>query len=813
MTEIFKNIIYYARRFKMPTALNILGLVVAFSSFYLLMTQIIYQATYNHNVEDYDRIYRLDTDYMGNEYEFNDNIHLPFTLALDSLPQVESVSLVCYINDENFFPNFYKTPFRNKDGKKTTFNCYPCNNTAISTLTNKKLSGSIEWDNQDPSSWGVVIPESIAKECFGRTDVSNDSIHLYDENGQQAQSWPVQGVYKDFPPDSELKNGIFVNIGDAHQYKHNFSTTFSCLVKFKQAPKDVETLNRRLKEIVYNMMEKEGWESYTQIDNIEDFKKNIKHTHFRFTPIAYSYFYSTSNNTGKHGYTAMFILLVLACLLLIIIATIHFLNFTLVESPMRIRSQNTRLILGATRRQLRRGIIAECVVTSLIACVIALLLCSLLALWPLVDRLTEGNLSPLHHWALSLSMLVMAVAVGIAAGYYPAAFVTSFAPATALKGDFGLTPQGHKLRRAILCLQLFASLLMVIYMGILIDEHRFIFKSDYGFDKGRVLMSPLPLATNRSEELGLCEELSALPGVQSVSMSDGTMGLADTHYKHGIIIENKRIDLSFTGVDWSYLRTLGIEVVEGRDFLPTDTAAIIFSQSAQQQWEWVKVGTRIPINGGNDSVTIVGVCEDIRYNTTRLLSDEPFAFVVRNHIAGLFNLSIGVNADADLDTVREKANAILREHFKKEAKPLVSYDEKLEKSYANELRFFEWFYFLCIIFTIITLIGVFCMAMFESEYRRKEIGIRKITGAKTSEVVWMLCKQYIPLILISFAIAAPIAYLCGRLTLNYFAEHTVIHWWIFPLSLALISTVTLGTVALQSWRTARENPVNSITAE
>ena len=326
-------------------------------------------------------------------------------------------------------------------------------------------------------------------------------------------------------------------------------------------------------------------------------------------------------------------------------------------------------------------------------------------------------------------------------------------------------------------------------------------------------MSPLPLATNRSEELGLCEELSALPGVQSVSMSDGTMGLADTHYKHWIIIENKRIDLSFTGVDWSYLRTLGIEVVEGRDFLPTDTAAIIFSQSAQQQWEWVKVGTRIPINGGNDSVTIVGVCEDIRYNTTRLLSDEPFAFVVRNHIAGLFNLSIGVNADADLDTVREKANAILREHFKKEAKPLVSYDEKLEKSYANELRFFEWFYFLCIIFTIITLIGVFCMAMFESEYRRKEIGIRKITGAKTSEVVWMLCKQYIPLILISFVIAAPIAYLCGRLTLNYFAEHTVIHWWIFPLSLALISTVTLGTVALQSWRTARENPVNSITAE
>jgi putative ABC transport system permease protein len=105
------------------------------------------------------------------------------------------------------------------------------------------------------------------------------------------------------------------------------------------------------------------------------------------------------------------------------------------------------------------------------------------------------------------------------------------------------------------------------------------------------------------------------------------------------------------------------------------------------------------------------------------------------------------------------------------------------------------------------------MTMFETEYRRKEIGIRKIAGAQTREVVWMMCRQYIPLILISFVLATPIAVYFGQTTLDYFADHSDIHWWMIALSLALVGAVTLGTVALQSWRIARENPVNSIKTE
>ena len=113
---------------------------------------------------------------------------------------------------------------------------------------------------------------------------------------------------------------------------------------------------------------------------------------------------------------------------------------------------------------------------------------------------------------------------------------------------------------------------------------------------------------------------------------------------------------------------------------------------------------------------------------------------------------------------------------------------------------------------IITLIGVFCLTLFETEYRRKEIGIRKVMGARTSEVVWMLCRHYMLYILIGFALAAPIASYLGYLTLNrYFKVHADINWWIIlPAALLIVGCIVLGAVALQSWRAARENPVNSI---
>ncbi len=131
----------------------------------------------------------------------------------------------------------------------------------------------------------------------------------------------------------------------------------------------------------------------------------------------------------------------------------------------------------------------------------------------------------------------------------------------------------------------------------------------------------------------------------------------------------------------------------------------------------------------------------------------------------------------------------------------------------NEFRYINLMVIIASICLIITLGGVFCLTLFEIEYRRKEIGIRKISGAASHEIVWMLCRHYVNYILISFAIAAPLALYSGHRTLESFKLKTSIDWWLFPLALVLIGAIVLGTVALQSLRAARENPVNSIKSE
>lgn len=807
-----------ARRFKLATTFNLLGLIVAFAAFYLMMTQIIYQQTYNHGIEDNERLYRVDTDYLNNHGLFSDEIFYPIVDVLNSMPNKESYSLMYHNNYDPVFASFYEVDFQTKDKE---IKSYPsegyCNETAVSTLIskNKVLNGDIDWTDTTKNPYrgkrGVIIPKSIAMDYFGKVNVAGDSMMRCYPDTALVLAWTIRGVYEDFPENCEFQNCIYeiAHEADLADYKHSFAPSFKCYIKFKQVPKDVEALNDSLKQAILDKIDKEGWEKYAEEAEMSEssLRQSINDMHIRLTPLKDSYFVSKSLSSGDHGFKPMLIILAAACLLLIIIAAIHFLNFALVESPMRIRGVNTRLVLGASRRSLQRGIVSECVITSVIAAIIALIVCGALSQWFTTKQLIDGHFSTLS----ALVVIAFAVLVGFVAGLYPAAFVTSFSPAMALKGDFGLSPQGHKLRKAIIGCQLFISFLMVIYLGILIREEYYIFNSEYRYNKDQVFMTTVPTTANDSVKRELYKELTAITGVNNVSFSDGSMGLSDFNGSQLSEVNDNSINYNYTYVDTAYLHTFGIEISEGRNFLPSDTHVAIINKSAQEKWKWMKVDSKIQGVSDYDSLTIVGICDDIRYNTTRIDNNLPFAFIIEPETYRYY-LNLNVDNNASRQTI-DLANAILEKHFKKNAKALKPFDKKLEETYEDELRYFKWILFLSIVCTVITLIGVFCLTMFESEYRRKEIGIRKIAGASTGEVVKMLCLQYIPLILISFAVAVPIAWKCGKVTLKYFYDHTVIPWWIYPLALLIVGGIVMITILLQSWRTARENPVNSLKSE
>ena len=806
MKETIKNIIYLARRFKLATTLNMMGLVVAFAAFYILMTQVIYQGSYNHSIEDYERLYRMESDFTYNEWEYTNLVCIPFTAPLDSMPEVESYSLSYNPGIESYIIQRFQ-----KDGKEVKYKVGEGNNTVVSTLTSHKLNGTLEWTDSDQK--GAIIPESIAKEYFGTADATGDSmLMVYPDLVYPIE---VRGVYKDFPANCDLGNRIYFKMRDSHSLE--LASGYECIVKFKTVPKDMKAFAQKLKQAIIDYMSKELKKSGME-DKIAVTVEELKQTNYRFTPLKNSYFEHESFSLGNRGFRLMYHFLWLTCLLVIVIAAINFLNFTLAESPMRIRGLNTRLVLGATRHSLRRGLISEGIVTSLAACVIALIVCRLSQMIPVVIKLTEGDLTLQSNWMLIMIMLALAIVVGIVATAYPGNYATSIPPAMALKGDFGLTPQGIRLRKILTGTQIGISMLMVIYLGCLYQQSHYIFNSEYGYDRESVMLAELPLPEDYNYNAvndSLYQDVLQLPSIEKVSFSDSQLGQKDGHGIVWTTQHDETFKYSLMHVSRDYLSTMGLQVIEGRDFAAGDTLAAIINQATRDRWPWLKVGTAISTGISDeepDSAVVVGVCENIRYGTARIDNNQPFFIVFKQGYPYLSNINIRVAPHSDHKAIQQQVNNLLAQKCHSPNVQAHYFDTMLEQTYKNELRYTNQVVIICLICLIITLIGVFCLTLFETEYRRKEIGIRKVMGARTGEIVWMLCRHYVLYILIGFAIAAPIAGCLGYFTLNrYFKVHAEINWWIIlPAALLIVGGIVLGAVALQSWRSSRENPVNSI---
>ena len=534
-----------------------------------------------------------------------------------------------------------------------------------------------------------------------------------------------------------------------------------------------------------------------------------------FTNVADAHF-SKDLNKAAPGRSSVYLLICFS-LLIVVIAAVNFMNFTLAETPMRIRSINTQKVLGATAAKLRASLLIEAVIISLIAFVVALLIVYLAHDFGL-QELVQASILLQDHPLLIAITFALSIVVGILAGAYPSYYVTSFPPALVLKGSFGLSPKGRVLRSVLICLQFVVSFMLVIGVGIMYLQSYLIYHTDYGFDKDEVLTLPATPATRQQLD-AVDAELRSISGIEGACIAQGILGSSDSYQTWGRGSGDKYLNFTCLFVDWRFLDVMGIDIVEGRNFRESDGDVYILNESAKKRYDWLRVNE--PITDGD--LPVIGFCKDIKYSTLRVDDAElPIAFFVpkpggeyaqwswQNHV--LVRVSKGVDKRQIKQKVLDVVNRIEKE-YTLDLSELNYIDEVLERSYQQESLFTKQILLFSLLAILISIIGVFGLTMFESEYRRKEIGIRKVFGSSTREILQMFNKRYLYILLGCFVVAAPIGYLLGKHWLEGFAVRTAINPLLFLVSFLLVTLITMLTVTYQSWKNASENPVNSIKTE
>lgn len=792
MKTIIRNFTSIFKKFVTANLLNMLGLSLAFASFFVIMTQVNYDLSYNKSFTEHENLFRM-TWYLGAEEE-DYGATLP-------RPVVERLAAASpHITGYNVMQGWTNFDQYIVDGQEFSLNLVYGIHDFLSVFKPTVIAGDVEGLSKSNNGGIIVLPRSEAMRMFGTVDVVGQTMKYKWEDDAYAN---VCAVIEDYPDNNFLHGACFIGINSNEGNYNNWN--YDAYIRVDDA-KNLPTVQETLRKMTIEIF-KEKYNLTTQED--EDAIQVI------FTNVADAHF-SKELDKSAPGRSSVYLLICFS-LLIVVIAAVNFMNFTLAETPMRIRSINTQKVLGATAAKLRASLLVEAVIISLIAFMVALVIVYLAHDFGL-QELVQASILLQDHPVLIAITLALSIGVGILAGAYPSYYVTSFPPALVLKGSFGLSPKGRVLRSVLICLQFVVSFMLVIGVGIMYLQSYFIYSTDYGFDKDEVLTLPATPATRQQLD-AVDAELRSISGIEGASITQAILGSSDRYQVWGRGEGDKHMNFTCIFVDWRFLDVMGIEITEGRGFKESDGDVYVFNESAKKKYPWLAVDQ--PNTVGDSPV--VGFFKDIKYSTLRVDdSDLPIAFFVpkpggeygqwtwQNNV--LVRVSKGVDKRQIKQKVLDVVNRIEKE-YTLDISELNYIDEVLERSYQQENLFTKQILLFSLLAILISIIGVFGLTMFESEYRRKEIGIRKVFGSSTAEILQMFNKRYLYILLGCFVVAAPVGYLLGQHWLEGFAVKTAISPLLFLVSFLLIALITMLTVTYQSWKNASENPVNSIKTE
>lgn len=789
MKTVLRNFLRIVSRFKMATLLNILGLSIAFTAFMVIMMQVRYDNTFDSCQLDAPSIFRL------NQQIEKDIIALtsrPFARAFtESSPHIIAGAILNSWNSDVFYSVEQK-------GEKQNFQDLMTDVTPdIMRVFHFEMLEGDEKALEQPS--GAIIPESIARRLFGNENAVGKNL-LVPETG--AVLTTIQGVYKDFPRNSSLRNIIYRKMNPKENYDVWGNQNYYFYFRLDD-PVNME-------EVMANF--KKNFDTVSLFGQDFEWGKSFE---LLGIPLPELHFYThvSYDSLPKASRSTIHVLIAIAFIILLI-AGINFTNFSTALVPMRIKSINTQKVLGSPDSVLRLSLLGEAVAVSLLAYLISLFLL-FIASKTFIASLVDAHMVFSQQASIIVLTAGIALVVGVLAGIYPSYYSTSFPPALVLKGNFGLSPKGRLLRSILVSVQFVASFILIIGSLFMYLQNRYMQHEPLGYDKDELIVVRLNDKVNKNLNL-LAAEVKKNSGIEDITYAEQILSSSDTYMGWGRNYKGKDINFQCIPVSTSFLRVMGIEITGGRDFRPEDelkaSGSYIFNEKARESYN-LEVGESI------EGSEIVGFIPNVKFASFRT-EVSPMAFYIwgKNVWGNEGNVwysvaYVKVKAGSDLRAAMKHVRASLEIIDPVYPFKTFFYDEILQRTYERELKISNLITLFSAIAIFISIVGVFGLVVFESEYRRKEVAVRKVLGSTTSAILLMFNTSYLIILVICFLLSAPVAFYGVYRWLENFAYRTPLYWWVFLVAFVIISAITFITVTFQNWQVANSNPVDSIKNE
>lgn len=783
---------------KLFSLINISGMAISVASFLVIALFIYDELKYDKHVADAGLKYRVFSEYFSDDGSAKHLAMVPPRVGpglVSEYPEVESFVRFLYLNSNVLFE---------VGGKKLTEGDGGYADPSIFNMFSLRL---VEGDLRTAlrAANTMAISKSLAVKYFGNKPALGEVIEVSDEN------FTVSAVYADFPAHAHLQLNYFLAMENLYKeipermQSWNWSQ-FHTYIKVKPGT-DIPSLETKL----LNFAERNAWPKTKPtggyyIPHLLALEKIHLHASDQLWDIA------------VRGNAQTVYILSVTALFILIIAILNFINLSTARAVNRVKEVGVRKVVGAFRTQLIYQFISESVIIAFIALLIGGMITELVI--PALNSFTEKSIPTgiFLNPVMVIGVLFFTLIVGIAAGAYPAFYISGYKPAQILSNRQSGRSGKIVLRKGLVVLQFMLSFFLIIASLVVSDQHTYMRTKDMGFDKDNVVI--IPLRGNMKENLDATKNtFSNHANILSASLGYGLPGEA---YAGDVIkdkVMNKDWHISMLTVDHDYVKTLGLELVAGRDFskeFPSDERdAFIVSETAarmlghsqpeealQHEVAWSRWDAPDSLKEGK----IIGVVKDFHLNSLReaispiILHVYPFAYS---------SLTLRIKPGNIPETL---------EHLESTWKTFNSewpfeyrfLDGNFDKMYKAEQKLATLFTFFTGFSIFVACLGLFGLVVYSTSQRYKEISIRKVLGAEEGTLVVALAKNYVLLIGIAFLMAIPFSYYAAEQWLQNFVYRVAITPMLFIKAGLFILVLSLLTVGIQSLKAARTNPVDAL---